>query len=480
MVYRLFFMYDTGDFMNDMMFANKDFVFSILENSYDGIYITNKDSITVYVNKAYENLTGHKRSEYIGKHMDDLIKSGIMKVHITGDVISSKKSITVTEELVSGKNVLITGNPIFNDQNEIIAVVTNVRDISEIISLEKKERLAKEIISRYQKQIFDTATMKNIICESSNTISVFNFAAKVAPKDSTVLLTGETGVGKEVVAKYIHYNSLRKDNNYIKINCGAIPENLLESELFGYVGGAFTGADPNGKPGLFELADNGTLFLDEIGELPLNLQSSLLRVLQDGEVTRVGSTKTKKVAVRLIAATNRNLKKMIQEKTFREDLYYRLNVISINIPPLRERRDDIPPLAELFIKQLNKKYHTQKKVSETFLLELMSMSWPGNVRELSNFIERQYILNERDILSTVYVNNLSQKENFHNHLQHSLENAMDPDSFNIEKAVSSIEVSLIKKALKKSKNTKEAAKLLGISQPTFSRKYNKYKNQGIL
>ena len=293
--------------------------------------------------------------------MDDLIKSGIMKVHITGDVISSKKSITVTEELVSGKNVLITGNPIFNDQNEIIAVVTNVRDISEIISLEKKERLAKEIISRYQKQIFDTATMKNIICESSNTISVFNFAAKVAPKDSTVLLTGETGVGKEVVAKYIHYNSLRKDNNYIKINCGAIPENLLESELFGYVGGAFTGADPNGKPGLFELADNGTLFLDEIGELPLNLQSSLLRVLQDGEVTRVGSTKTKKVAVRLIAATNRNLKKMIQEKTFREDLYYRLNVISINIPPLRERRDDIPPLAELFIKQLNKKYHTQKK-----------------------------------------------------------------------------------------------------------------------
>ena len=184
--------------------------------------------------------------------------------------------------------------------------------------------------------------------------------------------------------------------------------------------------------------------------------------------------------MRLIAATNRNLKKMIQEKTFREDLYYRLNVISINIPPLRERRDDIPPLAELFIKQLNKKYHTQKKVSETFLLELMSMSWPGNVRELSNFIERQYILNESDILSTVYVNNLSQKENFHNHLQHSLENAMDPDSFNIEKAVSSIEVSLIKKALKKSKNTKEAAKLLGISQPTFSRKYNKYKNQGIL
>lgn len=468
--------------MNDLMFTNKDLVFSVLESSYDGIYITDKDSVTIYVNKAYENLTGHKRSEYIGKHMDDLITSGIMKVHITGDVIASGKSITVTEELVSGKNVLITGNPIFNDNNEIIAVVTNVRDISEIISLEKKERLAKEVISRYQKQFFDASTMKNIICESANTISVFNFAAKVAPKDSTVLLTGETGVGKEVVAKYIHYNSLRKDNNYIKINCGAIPENLLESELFGYVGGAFTGADPNGKPGLFELADNGTLFLDEIGELPLNLQSALLRVLQDGEVTRVGSTKTRKVAVRIIAATNRNLKQMIEEKTFREDLYYRLNVISINIPPLRERQDDIPPLAELFIERLNKKYNTQKKASDTFLLELMSMRWPGNVRELSNFVERQYILNESDVLTAVYDMNYNKPGTAVQTIHNSVSNAVstDPESLNMDRIVSSTEAALIKSAMKKCSTTKEAAKLLGISQPTFSRKYNKYKDMNLI
>lgn len=468
--------------MNHSMFKNKDFILSVLENSYDGIYITDKDSITVYVNKAYENLTGHKRSEYIGKHMDDLIKSGIMKVHITGNVIATRKSITVKEELVSGKNVLITGSPIFDDNNEIIAVVTNVRDMSEIIALEKKKRLAKEVISLYQKQIFDTSTMKNIICESSNTISVFNFAAKVAPKDSTVLLTGETGVGKEVVAKYIHYNSLRKDNNYIKINCGAIPENLLESELFGYVGGAFTGADPNGKPGLFELADNGTLFLDEIGELPLNLQSSLLRVLQDGEVTRVGSTKTRKVAVRIIAATNRNLKQMIQEKTFREDLYYRLNVISINIPPLRERRDDIPALAELFIERLNKKYNTKKKVSDTFLLELMSMSWPGNVRELSNFVERQYILNESDMLTSIHDMNYAKSNNTYQDIQNSISAAAtaDSDSLNMDKVVSSIEAALIKTSLKKCSTTKEAAKLLGISQPTFSRKYNKYKDMNLI
>ncbi len=468
--------------MNNTMFTSKDFILSVLENSYDGIYITDKNSITIYVNKAYENLTGHKRSEYVGKHMDDLIKAGIMKVHITRDVITSKKSVTTREELISGKNVLITGNPIFNNNNEIIAVVTNVRDISKIISLEKKERLAKEVISRYKKQFFDTSTMRNIVCESANTISVFNFAAKVAPKDSTVLLTGETGVGKEVVAKYIHYNSLRKDNNYIKINCGAIPENLLESELFGYVGGAFTGADPNGKPGLFELADNGTLFLDEIGELPLNLQSSLLRVLQDGEVTRVGSTKTRKVAVRIIAATNRNLKQMIQEKTFREDLYYRLNVISINIPPLRERRDDIPPLAELFIERLNKKYNTKKQVSDTFLLELMSMSWPGNVRELSNFVERQYILSESDILTSIHDTTNNKKNDTYQDIQNSISSAAaeDPDSLNMDKVVSSIEAALIKTSLKKSSNTKEAAKLLGISQPTFSRKYNKYKDMHLI
>lgn len=468
--------------MNNTMFTNKDFILSVLENSYDGIYITDKNSVTIYVNKAYENLTGHKRSEYVGKHMDDLIKAGIMKVHITRDVIASKKSVTTREELISGKNVLVTGNPIFNNNNEIIAVVTNVRDISEIISLEKKERLAKEVISRYQKQFFDASTMRNIVCESANTISVFNFAAKVAPKDSTVLLTGETGVGKEVVAKYIHYNSLRKDSNYIKINCGAIPENLLESELFGYVGGAFTGADPNGKPGLFELADNGTLFLDEIGELPLNLQSSLLRVLQDGEVTRVGSTKTRRVSVRIIAATNRNLKQMIEEKTFREDLYYRLNVISINIPPLRERRDDIPPLAELFIERLNKKYNTKKQVSDTFLLELMSMSWPGNVRELSNFVERQYILSESDILTSIHDTTNNKKNDTYQDIQNSISSATaeDPDSLNMDKVVSSIEAALIKTSLKKSSNTKEAAKLLGISQPTFSRKYNKYKDMHLI
>lgn len=459
------------------LFTNKNFILSLLESSYDGIYITDRNSVTLYVNHAYERLSGHDRSEYIGKSMTELMNSGIMKAHITKDVIRSRKPMTITEKLISGKSVLITGNPLFDDNNEVIAVMTNVRDISEIISLEKKEKLSNEIISLYKKQYFNKFDLENIVCESPNSISVFDFASKVSAKDSIVLLTGETGVGKEVVAKYIHNNSLRKDNNYIKINCGAIPKNLLESELFGYIGGAFTGADPKGKPGMFELAHNGTLFLDEIGELPLNLQSSLLRALQEGEIIRVGSTNPQKVNVRIIAATNRNLKQMLNEKTFRADLYYRLNVISINIPPLRERQEDIPALAELFLKKLNKKYNCKKQVTSSFLLELMGMDWPGNIRELSNFVERQFILNESDTLDTIINSN---SINGRSEIYSPASFTRDSNSLNMNNIVSSVEASLIKRALKESPNTKEAAKLLGISQPTFSRKFNKYKDMNLL
>ena len=462
---------------NNTLFTNKDFILSVIENSYDGIYITDRNGLTLYVNSAYEKLAGHDRSEYVGKYMTDLCNSGIMRTYITKDVVATGENITVNEELISGKKVLITGSPIIDDNGDVMAVVTNVRDISKILSLEKKAQLSKEIISLYKKQYFNSESIESIVCESPNTVSVFNFAHKVATKDSTVLLTGETGVGKEEVAKYIHYNSNRRTNNYIKINCGAIPENLLESELFGYVGGAFTGADPNGKHGMFEMANHGTLFLDEIGELPMELQSSLLRVLQDGEVTKIGSTKSENVDVRIIAATNRNLNKMMSEGKFREDLYYRLNVISINIPPLRERQEDIPALAEMFIEKLNKKYGTNKQATSAFLLELMTMNWPGNIRELSNFVERQFIMSESDILSSVY------RVDFNNNITEDTkpENKNDDnDTFNMEKVVSSVEASLIKASLKKCKNTNEAAHILGISQPTFSRKYNKYKKMGLI
>lgn len=455
--------------MNNDILINNEFWISIIENSFDGIYITARDGMTLYVNSAYEKLVNRSRDEYVGKTMNQLVESGIMNTHITKTVVETGETITTTEHLVSGKDVIITGNPIFDDNGQVLAVVTNVRDISQIIRLEEQARRNNELIDIYKKRYFSDMTDRNVVCESPSSINLFNMAHKVASKDSTVLLTGETGTGKEVVAKYIHTHSNRKDKNYIKINCGAIPENLLESELFGYVGGAFTGADPKGKSGMFELAHQGTLFLDEIGELPLELQSSLLRALQEGEITRIGSTKTQKVDVRIIAATNRDLTKMLEAGTFREDLYYRLNVISLKVPPLRERREDIPSLVELLIKQLNEKYNENKRTSSSFVFQLMSMEWPGNIRELFNFVERQYIINDSSTLSSI--ENLDFNSYDHN---------VDDDSFNMNKIINSVEASLMKSALEKSRNTNEASKLLGISQPTFSRKYNKYKEMGLI
>ncbi|MBQ0079100.1 MAG: sigma 54-interacting transcriptional regulator [Eubacterium sp.] len=457
--------------MNENLFSNYDFVVSIIENSYDGVYITDRNGMTLYANSAYEKLTGNSRDVYVGKTMDELMESGIMTTHITPKVVETKNTVTATEKLPSGKEVIITGNPILDDDGEVLAVVTNLRDISEIIELEDEARRNNELINIYKNRYLGELAINNdIVCKSPSTVNLFNLATKVASKDSTVILTGETGTGKEIVAKYIHNNSERKSKNYVKINCGAIPENLLESELFGYVGGAFTGADPKGKAGMFELAHNGTLFLDEIGELPIELQPALLRALQDGEITRVGSTKTIKVDVRIIAATNRDLPKMLKEGTFREDLYYRLNVISLKVPPLRERREDIPGLVDLLINRLNEKYGEDKHATSSFVFQLMSMEWPGNIRELFNFVERQFILNESSALSSI------------EHLDFDSYGAGGgvDDNFNMDKIVCSVEASLMKSALEKSRNTKEASALLGISQPTFSRKYNKYKDMGLI
>ena len=451
--------------MKNNMFTNKEFILSVMESSYDGIYITDKNSITIYVNSAYEKLTGHNRSEYIGRSMSELINSGIMKVHITDDVIKSKKPITVTEKLISGKNVLITGNPVFDDTGEVIAVITNVRDISKIISLEKEEKLSKEIISHYRHQYFDPSTINNIICESPGTISVFNFAAKVAPRDSTVLLTGETGVGKEIVAKYIHYNSLRKNSNYIKINCGAIPENLLESELFGYVGGAFTGADPKGKPGMFEMANGGTLFLDEISELPLMLQVKILHFLQTKKMMRVGGTKEIMIDTRVIAASNKNLEGEVERGNFRSDLYYRINVIPIYIPPLRDRKRDLMAMAEYFLDFYNAKYRKNVILTEEMAEYVMAHKWPGNVRELENYMERMVVTSVPETTEN------GEKEGREPHEKMLVVAGYGEKlSDMIEKA----EKEAVVEAYRKYKSSYKVAEILGISQSTAYRRIKKF------
>ena len=287
---------DTTDQRSIETQKHMQFLNEIIENSYDGIYITDSSGKTILVNKAYERIFGVPRSQLIGEYMKDLVTKGILSTSITQDVVEKKEVITRTQTNANNKEVFITGNPIFDEEGNVHHVITNVRDITELISLNKKLHAEIDRADLYQSQLMKESSDENIVCNSQEFSSILNIARKISRMDSTVLILGETGVGKEIVAQYIHKHSMRDDKPYIKINCGAIPQNLLESELFGYVPGAFTGASAKGKSGMFELADTGTLFLDEIGELPINLQSALLRVLQDHEVTRVGGQKSKKVS----------------------------------------------------------------------------------------------------------------------------------------------------------------------------------------
>ena len=457
---------------------NIQFLNEIIDNSYDGIYITDASGKTILVNKAYERIFGIPRTRLLGEYMSNLVANGVLSTSVTQDVVDKKEVITRTQTNSNNKEVTITGNPIFDENGNVHHVITNVRDITELISLNKKLQAETERAELYQSQLMEKSSDKNIVCSSPEFSSVLSIAQKISRMDSTVLILGETGVGKEIVAQYIHKHSMRENKPYIKINCGAIPQNLLESELFGYVPGAFTGASPKGKPGMFELADTGTLFLDEIGELPINLQSALLRVLQDREVTRVGGQKSKKVDVRIVTATNRDLEQMIEDGTFRSDLYYRLNVVSIQIPPLRERRKDIPQLAEKTLDDLNQKYGVQKVMSQHFIQHLLRCDWPGNIRELKNFIEKQFVLSDENILDTP-VGSSYAAEQKEEHLPPAAETAAPEALPTYAQAKESMERDLIRRAMEQGGSTYKAAALLDMSQPTFFRKYKELFPDGI-
>ena len=342
-------------------------------------------------------------------------------------------------------------------------VVTNVRDMTDFYDLQEKYRDAQ---TRYdteiefaRQRVLDGA---ELIAADPNTLTVLRQVDKVAILDATVLLTGETGVGKEKFAQYIYKNSPRREERFIPINCGAIPPALMESELFGYERGAFTGATKD-KMGIFQMADKGTIFLDEIGELPLEMQVKLLRVLQERCIQRVGGSEDIPVDVRIIAATNRNLEEMVRDKTFREDLYYRLNVVPITIPPLRERRGDIIPFADAFLQELNKKYNLHKQFATSALQAMEEYSWPGNVRELKNVVERMVILSQDDLIRGSELPFRPQWAPGAGALAGN-----GPISLRLE--VAKLEYQLITQAYEKYKNVRDAAASLGMDSSTFVRK----------
>jgi len=334
---------------------------------------------------------------------------------------------------------------------------------------EERERLRKENIL-LKKEIKKEFGFENIITKNDKMLQIFETIHKISDYDTSVLILGESGTGKELVAKAIHYNSKRSGKPFVAINCGAIPENLLESELFGYVKGAFTDANQN-KKGLFEEANGGTLLLDEIGELPSNLQVKLLRTLQEGEVRKVGDTKQIKLDVRIIAATSKNLGQEVRNNSFREDLFYRLNVIQIDLPPLRERREDIPLLINHFLSRYNEKHHLKaKNISSAALNILVEHDWQGNIRELENAIERAVILSEGSRIEVLALPPDIRK------LKAPREKEMVNDEYSIKRIHLIMEEQLIKKALDKTQgNRTRAARLLEISHPSLLSKMKEFR-----
>ncbi|MCQ4636459.1 sigma 54-interacting transcriptional regulator [Anaerovorax odorimutans] len=450
---------------NKLTDGTKRCISAVIECIDDGIFITDGEGTVVALNKSA--LGCQSRENLIGKNMRQLIEEGIYEDSLALRVIKEKKPLSMVQH--EETDILTTAIPHI-ESGQVKMVVCCEREVYELDALRRELKESKAKNLQYEQELRylrKNATRDvGIIAESAQMHDVIELALTAARFDSRVLLQGETGTGKEVIAKLIYRNGKRADKPFVDVNCGAIPENLLESELFGYERGAFTGAREDGKKGVFELADGGVLFLDEIGETSINFQTKLLRCIQEGAVTRVGGDRAIPVDVQIIAATNRDLMKEIKEGRFREDLYYRLNVFPIQIPPLRERKSDIASLVYLYAARFNDKYGTDKMFSRQALEALQNYKWPGNVRELANVIERLILISKDKIIKEEELQPLlfadSAFEDF------------EITEASLEENVARIEQEVLSRSLKKYKKRSELADALDISVATLNRKLRKY------
>jgi PAS domain S-box-containing protein len=445
---------------------------TILDFSADGFVISDGQGTILRDNKSSREMLGIKEGSIVGKQVNWLIESGYTFESVSLKVLEKKGPITIFQHLSSGREIVHTGTPIMDENGDISRVVVNLRDLSELNFLREQLREAQKLSVKYFNELdkFRKEQLSSdIIIRSTIMVEKIETVIKVAQVDSTVLILGESGVGKEPIAGIVHKASSRANNSFIKLNCASIPANLIESELFGYEGGSYTGANKEGRPGLFEIANGGTLFLDEIGELPFDMQSKLLRVLQEREIYRVGGRKSIKLDVRIVAATNRDLEQMIRAGKFRPDLFYRLNVISIWIPPLRDRKEDIPPLIHHFLEKYNKKYNKQKNVSPQLVERFIYCQWQGNIRELENTIERMVVLSHGDLIDTDFLTEGDSTLPF-----------TEPTSMNLRDILDETERNLIQRVYGECKSTRKAAKILGVDQSTIVKKMKKYSETDAL
>ncbi len=454
---------------------------SILEASNDNIVIADRDGIVLRSSPNCSDIYGKNTEFIIGNSVYQLEKEGIFKPSVTAHVLERKKEVQVMQETLSGKVVMATGIPIFDQNGSLIRVISFSHDLTELRQLKDDYEFLKMQMKHLKTEIEEFRIKETqadgIIIKSKKIKKVVSLINRVAKSDATAVLLGESGVGKSMFARAIHNRSLRHKEAFIEVNSSAIPDTLFESEVFGYEPGAFTGANKEGKIGLIELANQGTLFFDEIAEIPLNQQVKLLKVLEERRIFRVGGSQPIDVDFRLVAATNKDLQKMVEEGSFREDLYYRLNVVPITIPPLRERVEDIFHLASYFLNKYNEKYKSNKTFHSNTIKAIQSYHWPGNVRELENLIERLVVTSESDIIkqnllpfhtTTSYIDEQDDQ----------LMNVFDQTNFTLKHALEEVEMYWLRRAYRQYKTTYEIAKALGISQATVVRRLKKYNISG--
>lgn len=457
---------------------NDIFLTTILEACDDGILISDSNGNVLFVNESYVRVTGIKKEEIVGKNLRDLLNENLFNVAVSLLVIDEGRQVSKIHKYATGKKALTTAKPIFDNNNRLVGVFNSTRDISGLIKLQDELEEFQKLTQKYSEELqhFRRQQLKKdgFIVKSKAMGNILKLASKAASYDSNILIQGETGTGKELLASFIHKNSCRKNGPYIAVNCAAIPKELFESELFGYLPGSFTGASQSGKSGMFELADGGTIFLDEVSELPFSGQSKLLRVIQEKELFRIGASKATKIDIRIIAATNKNLLKEVKLGNFREDLFFRLNVIPLIIPPLRERKEDIPDLVYFFLEKLNKRYKKHVSISSEVIECLSNYSWPGNVRELQNLIEYLFIINQQDEIRTEHL----PTQLFTEHILEKYK----PNCKHVSKLkflIENVEKNVIMSTLKTYKSTQKTAEILDIDPSTLSRKMKKYKIKQI-
>lgn len=438
----------------------------ILEHSFDEIFITDAEGNIIYTSPSTEKLFGIPYEKMIRHNVFHLEKEGVFSPSVVVNVLKNKREETLIQETRDKRKRIISGYPIYDETKKLIGAISFSRDITEFEYLKKENEQVAKAIKQYRKKIAELKKQASrpFFLKNGKMEKVLDVVSKVAGLGITVLLEGESGVGKNHLAQMIHQISPRKNEPFIEVNCGAIPESLIESELFGYEEGAFTGARKGGKKGYFEVARGGTLFLDEISELPMNLQVKFLSVLQNQSFMRVGGNKKIEMKCRIICATNQNLEEMIQQKRFREDLYYRINVVKVTIPPLRERRGEIIPLIYEITEEINTKYGMNKYFTPEVVAWITQQEWPGNVRELRNFIEKAIVTTGSNEIDLGILEDITDGES-------SKKSAKE---MTLDEYLETIEKEFIVQMYKKYPSSIKLSKKLGISQSTASRKIRKY------